>query len=330
MRNDYDAPEGEDFEEIHRSDGMRWVSLLVVVLAVSAFFSLAWYAWRTNARQAAEDGELLVVEADRSPYRVAPTDPGGMQFPHQDKEVYNTLVTGDADAETVERLLPPPEAPVTDRPATITGKRETPTTSWINKRLHPDDAAKNLLQDGDREPVTEAKTAQETAAKAPVKEPIEETAVITHEYLPPKQAVKPWLPVEPEKSEEKPAPMPSAPDPIVAQAEKFAAEKKTPIVKPVVKAVKKETPAPPPPPIGFGAEVQLAALRSRAEAESLWQKLAITHGDVLGGKTHRILVAEIPGKGTYYRLRVSAGTAAAAKALCTDLTGRGQPCMTTR
>lgn len=361
MKNDYDAPEGESFDEIYQSDGLRWMSVVVVLLVVFGFFSLAWYAWRTNTRQATEEGELVVVEADTSPYKEQPEDPGGMQFPHQDKDVYNKLVAGEKESATDDRLLPPPEEPMTERQ--ITAQHGEPTASWINKRLHPEGEAVDTLEDGDKpslevveaapeeaakpEPQKEAVVEKEAApekvdAKEEVKEAVKEkpkaeptpeadkkrheevkAQTEVHAYVPPKPVVKPWMPKEPAKPVEQAAP---AVDPIVAQAEKFAEEKQPPIVQ----AVKKETPAVTPPPATGGVEVQLAALRSHAEAETVWQKLSVKHGDVLGGKSHRIVSAEIPGKGTYYRLRVSTGSAAAAKSLCASLSSRNQACMVTR
>ncbi len=373
MKNDYDAPEGEAFDEIYQSDGLRWMSVVVLLLVVFGFFSLAWYAYRTNTQPAEENGEVLVVEAEDTPYKERPDDPGGMKFPHQDKEVYNRLVTGEPQPEgAVERLLPAPEEPLTERKTAQTeADAGAAPDAWINQKLHPggdkveilkDDSAEAPAEKPDETPAADAKPlAEKPAEEKPtvVAEEKKEEESETNEaprsekdeqrskevkaqqeipaYVPPKPVVKPWMPVNntapdvvEKKAEEVKAETTVAVDPIVAQAEKFVQEKEQKVA-----AVKEVTPTSPQPPVTApvvtgGVEVQLAALRSQAEAQSTWQRLSVKHGDVLAGKAHRIVAADIPGKGMYYRLRVGAGSAAAAKSLCATLSGRNQPCMVTR
>jgi cell division septation protein DedD len=56
-------------------------------------------------------GELPLIEADDSPTKHRPAEPGGMVIPNQDKLVYETL--GDErNLDKIERLLPPPEEPL--------------------------------------------------------------------------------------------------------------------------------------------------------------------------------------------------------------------------
>lgn len=327
MKNDYDAPEGETFDEIYQSDSLRWMSIVVVLLVVFGFFGLAWYAYRTNTRPADDNAETLVIEADNTPYKETPKDPGGTHFPHQDKDVYNRLVAEEEKAGSgkVERLLPPAEELQAERKTSE--EAEDGTGSWINKKIHPDDMPVGEIEDdaNARVEVIEAAPKKVAERAAEVKQQKDIPA-----YVPPKPVVKPWVPVE-EKTAPKAAVV-KAPkeDPIVAQAEKFVQEKQA--KKPVVKT-SPPTPAPvvspvvSTPPVAGGVEVQLAALRSKAEAETVWQKLSTRHKDVLAGKSHRVMAVDIPGKGTFYRLRVSAGTAATAKALCTTLTQRKQACL---
>lgn len=344
MRNDYDAPEGETFDEIYQSDGLRWMSIVVVLLVVLGFFSLAWYAYRTNTTAGGEEGEILIVEGDTLPYKQRPENPGGMQFPNQDKEVYNKLVAEDEKAthNTVERLLPPPEEPVTRPQPTeeaAADEEEKKPTSWINSKLHqePKEEMEEKLEvveaPAQQAAPQEAKKTEDAAPE--VRE--QRKAEVTPQqkipaYVPPKPVVKPWMPVEKtqeavkEDVTEAPAKAPAAADPIVAQAEKFVQEKqvKTPVSPPSAPAAPAAAPA------AGNVEVQLAALRSKAEAESLWQKLLARHRDLLSGKSHRIVTAEIAGKGTFYRLRVGTSSPAAATSLCASLTQRNQACILAR
>ncbi len=333
MKNDYDAPEGEAFDEIYQSDGLRWMSVLVVLLVVFGFFSLAWYAYRTNTRQAMQEGEIMVVEGDASPYREKPANPGGMEFPHQDKEVYNRLVAKDEQARpgSVERLLPPPEAPMARSEISEPDNKEA--SSWIKGQAEPaeDDASDAVEASAAQQPSAQPDPKQEARQDTRKDEVKLQNDVPA--YVPPKPVEKPWVPVE--KTQEtqevakETAKPETSPDPIVAQAEKFVQEKK-PQQQPPVQPEPIKKVAPTTAPVSGGVEVQLAALRSRAEAETVWQKVSARHKDVLSGKSYRIVTAEIPGKGTFYRLRVSMGSAAAAKSVCSTLNQRNQACILAR
>ncbi len=324
MKNDYDAPEGEAFDEIYQSDGLRWMSVIIVLLVIFGFFSLAWYAWRNNTQSVDTGGELIVVEADTAPYKEQPDEPGGMEFPHQDKEVYNRLVAdGEAGEEQVERLLPEAEQPLKKR--VVAAEAEGKTASWINKKIHPsgtDDTTVEVIEaaekEAQQEPVETAKAeaVQEEREKTERRDEVKSQSEIPA-YVPPKPVVKPWLPKEePKKEVETVSKKPVADeDPIVQQAENYV--KKAAQVPP---AVKKE-------PAASAVEVQLAALRSRAEAETVWKRLSVRHKDLLAGRSHRIMEANIPGKGTYYRLRVGAASAADGKSLCSRFSQRKQACI---
>jgi cell division protein FtsN len=88
--------------------------MIAVALASMLIFIIAvWYAWTEG--KTVNDGPPPIIQADNSPVKEAPKDPGGMVVPHQDNEVFNAL---DGGKETAEELLPPPEEPV-DRPAPV-------------------------------------------------------------------------------------------------------------------------------------------------------------------------------------------------------------------
>ena len=56
-----------------------------------------------------------LIKADPRPMKTAPDKPGGMEVPHQDKEIYGKLGREAAPPQQtarIERLLPPPEAPM--------------------------------------------------------------------------------------------------------------------------------------------------------------------------------------------------------------------------
>jgi tetratricopeptide (TPR) repeat protein len=76
------------------------------------------------------------------------------------------------------------------------------------------------------------------------------------------------------------------------------------------------------------AEVQLGAWRSQAEAEDGWQK-AVGRADALKGLRPHIVVADLPRRGRYYRLRTSPA-AGGPSGLCAALAAAGQACIPAR
>ncbi len=77
--------------------------------------------------------------------------------------------------------------------------------------------------------------------------------------------------------------------------------------------------------------VQLASLRSRSAAEETWAAFNKSHGSILPRGTYMDVVrADVPNKGTFYRLRL-AGLAdkATADQICSRLKSRNQSCFTT-
>ncbi|MDE3060269.1 MAG: SPOR domain-containing protein [Pseudomonadota bacterium] len=277
----------------------RWLPMAVVVGTMAGFIGLAWYAYHAGSEAVKED-DLLVVEADKAPIREKPLNPGGMQFPNQDKTIFDTFSNGAATPPKVERVLPPPEEPA---PA---GLDTSGTGTWINDNLH---------KHGDKT----AAPAKTEAVIAPAK-PIEE---------------KPKAP-EAQKTETKlaandnpaPALAPTAPVPAPAEVKPAAPQADTTVAKP--------KPAPAPAPAkpeakaaasDKGVKVQLGAYRSEEEARTAWAKMQKQH-DELAGHTPLIVKADLGSRGVYYRLRLGGfGSNAEATDFCATLSAGGQPCI---
>ena len=76
-----------------------------------------------------------------------------------------------------------------------------------------------------------------------------------------------------------------------------------------------------------GSQVQLFAGRSRDQALAAWSRLSAAEKELLGSLTPRVVKAEVPKKGVFYRLRAGPlPNKAAAKRLCVLLKGRGRGC----
>ncbi len=89
--------------------------------------------------------------------------------------------------------------------------------------------------------------------------------------------------------------------------------------------------APPEPSAGAlgnsGDLVQLGAWRSQGDAALGWNKAAASAGDLLSGATPRIVEAEVPGKGHFWRLRTQAPSGSSAADFCAQLHAKGLSCI---
>jgi len=147
----------------------------------------------------------------------------------------------------------------------------------------------------------------------------------------------PEVPIElPKKANIKVDPAPTAPPPKKTEPKK--AEPKFPNPSGSTKAPTpgyiKTAPAPKTPVRSGSSDyvVQVASVRSEADAQSIWTKTEAKFGDVLGPNMYSdIKYADLAEKGIYYRLRV-AGLADkdAATRLCEQFKARGQACFVTR
>lgn len=76
--------------------------------------------------------------------------------------------------------------------------------------------------------------------------------------------------------------------------------------------------------------IQIASLPSEAEAQKSYNNLSAKFGSVIGGRGVDIRKAEIAGKGTYYRVRIPAGSREEANALCSRYKSAGGSCLVTK
>ena len=69
---------------------------------------------------------------------------------------------------------------------------------------------------------------------------------------------------------------------------------------------------------------------SVAEAQSSFANLSARYGNLIGGRAMNIQRADIPGKGTFYRVRVAAQDRSDATSLCTRIKAAGGSCFVAR
>lgn len=75
--------------------------------------------------------------------------------------------------------------------------------------------------------------------------------------------------------------------------------------------------------------IQVASQPSAELAQKNYANLTSRYGNVIGGRGVDIKKADIPGKGTYFRVRIPGGTKAEAAALCERLKSAGGSCFPT-
>ena len=120
------------------SGGSRIVNLFVAFIAITALVGGVGYLYGNNLDAG---GAPPLVKADTSPTKVVPENPGGMQIPNQNMNVYNNMGGAQQAAKPgTEKLLPPPEqaAPQAARvtPAESTANAAAPTQA-VTPRPEP-------------------------------------------------------------------------------------------------------------------------------------------------------------------------------------------------
>lgn len=305
------------------SKGGRSFTLIAgVVIGVAIVGGVAWYAIKGGAMSRLVPGDPQIVEADPNPYKIKPENPGGMQVENQDKLVYDRVAKG-AAPNRVENLLPPAEEP--KAPPQKPKAEPEPAKSA--------EADKKALE-------TMVKAAQEPAKApaAPVPEPAKVEAPKAAE--PPKPVQVAEAPkAEPPKAVEAPKPAPepkveaAKPDPLVAAV---AAATGKPVEAPKAEAPKAEPPKAAEtktaalttaPAVAGAFQIQLVSVPSEEAANTEWKRISRKHQD-LAALTPSVTKAELPEKGTVYRLRAGPlPDKAAADALCASLAAEKTGCI---
>ena len=258
---------------------------------------VAWFVLAPQYKQAHKD--VPTIHRPETAVKVKPENPGGMDIPNQDKDIYNLVEKKDVDNTVVENLLPTPEQPklpdivpeVTDVNATDIDE----IVDVVSEENSEDVAAKP--QDLLEENKTEVK---ETAQKA--EEKAEKTADDTTKAVTETK----------EKVEEKAAE--------VAQTVKEQAQAAEKTVEKTVEKVAEK-----PAVVANGKwQVQLVASSNKAAVEKVWSDASSKYAGVLKGLPHEIQNVDLGAKGTMYRLR--AGSFASkedAQKVCNALKAKG-------
>ena len=330
-------------------------SAAAILLVAGAGFAV----WRGGAPTLGSGDQPLLIKADAEPYKVAPKDPGGRAYPNQNKAVYDRVASPNKNEDTPmqQALLKNDEEPM-DLPAE---EEESYPDNLPGVELG--DTTAEGAKDETR--ITEA-TETADAGSAPVLQPRKVKTMIvgsdgrlvmaeTPATAPTPPAPAPVVAavaapvldkapilradaVQPEASND-PFGVLQVADPVQVAAVappkvEAPAKQKLPGAD-EAKLAKIEDAKPQPietavaMPAG-GYFVQVSSQPSEAAAQQSMRSFGGRYGSVVGGKPVGIQSAAIPGKGTYYRVRVAAGSKDEAASICGRLKSAGAACFVTR
>jgi hypothetical protein len=265
-----------------------------------------WYAYH-QGHEDARPGMPPLVKAEPGPTKVKPDNPGGQEIPFQDSTVYDRL-NQNGQKPVVEKLLPPPEEPVT----------RAPPAPPVDAATLPNPA----LAAGDVTPgLANTPVSQQLAPPPP---PQTDVGAPTALAPTPGAIVIQPPPVEPPKPVEIAPPKPAAvvaPKPAPAKA-----PPPTSIAALIAGAGAVPAPAAKAAVGGGSYHLQLSAVRSADAVPEEWARLKRRYPELAGmtSSTHKI---DVPDKGTFYRIEAGPLDEAAAKSTCTNLRGQGLGCI---
>lgn len=287
----------DDYDD-QNNPTFRWVSVIVLLMAVTGFMSLAWYAYQTGTDHATqESGD--VIEAETTPIKEKPVDAGGVQFPHQEKTIYNVIDKNAQDSAVT--VMKASEEPI---------KTSDDDVENIEEKITKDEDAADDEVKAEEKPVEKveglvpAKGSQSADKKIAeiLKKAVDES----------KESLKSGKPSTAAASEDA---LKKVPDPFAALEKKEAVKKEPEPAKPAAAMATSS------------AQVQLGAFQSEAEARMNWDKMKSKNADLLKGLESQIVRADLGEKGVFYRLRAK-GFASSAKAAetCKTLASRSLGC----
>lgn len=337
----------------------RPLVVLLGTVVLAAFAGVVWVAYNQGIKQGQQGVPLLT--ADAGPTRIVPdqSETSPTMNPAPDKS-YERLWGGGNEGDGKENVLPQPEQPRTTpapqdvarvnptSPEAAGGQLGNKTTDFTPPAAAPGPAIEDPQMDATTGTVASApkSATQSTGAPHPITNsppavfgPTPQSEDITSalqpvESAPPVAAVP--KPVVPKPAAPKPvtlAAQPSAPV-VVSPPAAPVKETKTAMLDAAPKAAVQAVPdAPVPTPSepaakGGSVMIQLGSFPDSALAATAWSKIKSGNQGLLGSYSPSIKPAEIPGKGTWYRLRVGGfADKAAASEVCQQLSASGQACI---
>lgn len=320
---------------------------LVGVLALGGALAFAYKIGGDS--DIARTGEPPLIQADSRPVKVAPDNPGGKEFPHANKKIYERLGGGDKPEEVV-RLKPRQEDVAAAATAAINSGNQAESQPGVGGprkvktlTVRPDGT---IEMPDSRQKVVKAPppAADRPVATAPdgtiamsfpspsaQPQPKTKTPQVAAAQPAPSQpaAPPPVAPTIPQAAEKAPQPVASRP-PAPQQAsagQAPAASAPPPVQKPAAPRVAAAAPAAAPARAassGGSYVVQVAARKSQTDALAAFADIQQKYPRLLDGYRPIIKRADLGNKGVWYRLNVGpVESKKVASSLCSQLKSAG-------
>ena len=301
-------------EQLYQPSGglRRWIRGGFGILALAGFAGVLWYAYEWGLG-GGETVELPTVQAEAGPEKEKPSDPGGLQVPYQDQLVLNQDEAG-ATATRIERLLPPPEAPLPPPElAEIAPSYDEPVGAVPLAGEIGLPAGEAGALPPAAEPAGEpAGEPAKTAAEAPAAETVPELPAAPSAQAAPAAAAAAAAAASQEPAGETQA----------AETQSAATQAAT------TQAATTQTAAAPATQAAGDFAVQLVSLKDSGAAQKEWSRLQGVFPQLLGDKSLLLQSADVAGVGKVYRLRAGPfATRAKAAKVCAQLKSKQQDCL---
>jgi len=312
---DADFLEGESLEPeaaVEKAPKNRKVAMVASALVGSlALGGALAFAYKNSGFIMGGSGDAPLIQADNRPTKVAPDDPGGKQFPHKNKLIYDRL-QGDETPE-VAKIVPRQEEVASNTAAAASGPSAAPPAANAQPGAEGPKKVKTLIVKPDG---TVMQSENPAAAGG--------TQVA---------AANPQIP-SPAAVPQPAAPAPAAPQQVAATtpAEGMSTSMQTPARKPGSAGAQTQTAAATSAPepaaaAAAGGEqfvVQVAARKSQTDALAAFADLQQRYPGLLNSYRPIIQRADLGDKGIWYRLRVGPmNEKTAAATLCEKLKSAG-------
>ncbi len=333
----------------------RPAMLLLGTLTVALLGGGAYWLGESHSEN---PGEIPTIAAAQ-PIKQKPDQPGGIDIPHQDVTVFQQLdKREEEEKQPVEHLLPQSKAPESIVTQTVSSAAPVQSSEGaagqvsgaegmqVPPPVKETGGVENLMPSA-RGPSAAAAlptNAPEAAAqqtlpvsvsapaepKAATPEKIEPAKPAPVEAAAPVKAVQPApQPKEVHHAAASAPAMPKKEKQVVAAAslpeELFTGDPEKQIQK--LKDTPSATPEKQAAATGRFA-IQLASIPSQATASAEMQKLQSRYASLLKAHPLRLVTANLPGKGTYYRVQTQPSLSEAeAKSLCASIKGAGGSCL---
>ncbi len=272
---------------------------------------VGWFILMPQYKQTQK--EIPTIKRPETVAKVKPENPGGMDIPNQDKDVYSIVEKKETDNTVVENLLPTPEEP--KAPDIIPDNQ---TTAESLDSLANEVAQDSAIDVSDKPQDLLAMAEEET-------ENVEEKINTEAEILAQKVAEEAKAAEEKAKAEAKAAEEKAKAEAKAAEekvkAEAKAAEEKA---KAEAKAAEEKAKADVASSVAGGKwQVQLVASKNKDAVEKTWNNLSSKYS-VLKAYKHEVQRADLGSLGIIYRLRAgSFATKEDAAKVCTALKAKG-------